>query len=321
MALSFFEKTRQELEKNIGIKVSDEGVKAFLHYTEESYKKNDNLLPMWEHRHIYEPYSFGMLSNTDRKRFLECVHDYKVYKNQQALRIEAVRFLEDNILPRLAKFSNQDTFGYHGLEHTELVAIRAVDIATTNDKRAVDAGGRSEFKYQKVQDLYPVMLAAAIHDCARVNNAGDPQHGPRAAAMPEVKRFLTDKIFGLTPDQQESIRNAAAYHTVAQPRDGKVYDEVQKVLCDADRARLSWEGSHWKDSFFTEAGDEMGAMNPYRVADYLQGWDRLMSKHGIRPVGGKLASKYAIRYVPKYGHKRACYVSANSRGNGKYNGR
>ena len=63
MSFDFFNKTRTKLSFLLYPMATDEQVKAFLHYTEVSYKK-DQKLPFAEHRAEYEAYSFELLSTT-----------------------------------------------------------------------------------------------------------------------------------------------------------------------------------------------------------------------------------------------------------------
>lgn len=296
---NFFNKTKLKLSFLLYPLARDDQVKAFLHYTEVSYKK-DQKLPFAEHRAEYEAYSFECLKHLTRMKMDKITLDYSIYKRQQKAKIAAVRFLEEQIMPRLQRFTRQNTEGYHGLEHTELVALRAIDVALS-------------LGYERQADLMPVMLAAAIHDCARTDNDYNTHHGKDAAAMPEVQTFLSDPVFNLSEQQKSQIKTASYYHTEAMPIDGNPYDYVAKCLCDADRARLAWERGHNPDYFFTAKGSELGAMNPYRVMDYLQSWDDLMHDNGIRPIYGRLTSKYHLGYTSRTSPTRALFTEPYNR--------
>lgn len=279
---------------------SDEQVKAFLHHTEVKYKI-DRKLPFAEHRAEYETYTFEQLKKLTRPQMDKISAAYTIYKRHQNAKIEAARFLEEQIMPRLKRFTRQNTLGYHGLEHTELVALRAVDIALS-------------LGHERQSELVPVLLAAAIHDCARTDDGFNTFHGPDAANMPEVQTFLADPLFNLSEAQKKQIKYAAYNHTTAQPNDGVAYDYITKSLCDGDRIRLSWERGHSAKFFFTAKGDELGAMNPYRVIDYLNSWDNLLQKGHIHPLYGKLAGKYTIGYTTRISPKRALFVYPENRG-------
>ena len=69
----------------------------------------------------------------------------------------------NQILPQIAEITTQSRFGYHGLSHTNQVALFGIDLAHSIN-----------------QDALPVMLAAGLHDCARTNDAWCTEHGPRA---------------------------------------------------------------------------------------------------------------------------------------------
>lgn len=296
----FARDTLIKMEKVIGGKITDEQVLAFLHYTENKYKKEDHMIPIFKHRAEYEEFSHAHITKLNKIKLDALTLEYRQYKKQQNLKIQSAYILENVIMPNLKKFSRQKTAGYHGLEHTELVALRAVDIALAEG-------------YENSHSLLVVMLAAAIHDCARTNDDYDKEHGPNAAKMPEVQEFLSDPVFNLSEPEKQQIKNAARYHTTAQPQDFRSYDYVQKYLCDADRVRLSWTRGHAPRFFFTECGDELGKMSSYRVMDYLYGWDHLMKKNNIRPVFGNLAGKYNIER-DRSGHRRIVFTDPSSRG-------
>lgn len=295
----FFNKTRTKLSFLLYPSASEEQTKAFLHYTEVKYK-TDQTLPFNEHRAEYEAYSFELLKKLTLLQMEKISADYTTYKRQQASKITAARFLEEQIMPRLKRFTRQNVLGYHGLEHTELVALRAINVALSLGR-------------EQPSELVPVMLAAAIHDCARTDDGFNTHHGKEAADMPEVKQFLDDPIFNLTPAQQKQIRYAAYNHTTAQPYDGVSYDYIAQSLCDGDRIRLSWERGHSSKFFFTSKGNELGSMNPYRVLQYLNDWDNLLQNNRIRPLCGKLAGKYHIGYTSKTSPKRALFVDPDYR--------
>lgn len=287
---------------------TDEQVKAFLHYSEVNYKK-DQKLPFAEHQPEYEAFSFELVKKLTLPKMDKITLDYTVYKRRQNAKVNAARFLEEQIMPRLKRFTYQDVAGYHGLEHTELVALRAIDVALS-------------LGYERQAELVPVMLAAAIHDCARTDNGYNTHHGKDAANMPEVQQFLSDPLFQLTESQKSNIKAAAYYHTEAMPNDGNGYDYIAKSLCDGDRVRLSWERGHSSRFFFTDKGNELGAMNAYRVMDYLQSWDDLMHNNGIKPLYGKLTSKYHLGYTSRTSPTRALFTNPYNRGGqGGYDGR
>ncbi|MEE6208029.1 MAG: hypothetical protein VZR95_08255 [Alphaproteobacteria bacterium] len=295
----FANQTLARMEKTLGSHITDEQVLAFLHHTEFSYKKENKMLPIHRHRAEYEAYAGSKIPLLNKIKLDKMVLDYRLYKKNQYLKISAANMLENTILPKLKTFSKQDTTGYHGLEHTELVALRAADIAISEG-------------YTDTRPLMITMLAAAIHDCARTNNGYNTYHGPEAAKMPEVQKFLDSPEFNLNAAEKLQIKNAAYNHTTAQPYDGQKYDYVQKCLCDADRVRLSWQGKHNAKYFFTSYGNELGKLSAYQAIDYLSDWDALYKKSGITPLCGAFRHKFKI-CDGSYGHKVARFIEPHQR--------
>lgn len=228
------------------------------------------------------------------------MEEYVQLRDRQQIKIYMVALLEKFVLNELKTFTKQNNTGYHGLEHTEQVALRALDIAIS-------------LGYEKPEELTPVLLAAAIHDCARTDDEYNEYHGPKAAKMPEVTEFLTK--FHLTDEQKCSVLKAAALHTVAMPDDGKNYDYIQKCLFDADRIRLSWEKGYAPQYFFTPRGHKLAAMSCSMVMEYLQFWDNLIREAGVKPLCGDLVSKYAIYYNSQIGQNRVLFVEPDDRKN------
>ena len=196
MSADFFEYTRNRMNEVLGRPINDEQVKAFLHYTEVGYKKHGYLLPLFKHRKEYEGYSNSLIDDLHQVKLDRICVDYLHYKKQQEIKGKMVGIFENVILPKIMKFEDrrQNITGYHGLEHSELVGLRAIDVALS-------------LGYERKEDLVPVLLAAAIHDCARRDNSANTYHGPEAAKMPDVQRLLDDKEFNLTERQKESIKN------------------------------------------------------------------------------------------------------------------
>ncbi|MBO6290551.1 MAG: hypothetical protein J6N45_09590 [Alphaproteobacteria bacterium] len=291
--------TLHRMEKVLGSYITDEQVLAFLHHTEFSYKKENKMLPIHRHRAEYEAYVDSKFPTLNKIKLDRMVSEYRLYKKNQDLKITMANLLESSILPKLKEFSRQKVTGYHGLEHTELVALRAVDIAISEG-------------YTDTRPLMITMLAAAIHDCARTDNGYNTYHGPEAAKMPEVQKFLDSPEFDLTSVEKQQIKSAAYYHTTAQPYDGKKYDYVQKCLCDADRIRLSWQSRHDAKYFFTSLGDKLGRLSAYQAVDYLSDWDALYKKSGIRPLCGTFRQKYKV-CDGSHGHKVARFIEPHQR--------
>ena len=298
-------KTRMRLASILGRAATDEEAKALLHHTEFAYKKENRLLPIREHQQDYEKYVAEHLSTLGQARFYGYLAEYRTYKRHQQIKNEAARYFETQIMPLVKNFTTQHECGYHGLEHTELVALRAIDIAV--------AEGHTDMN----KELLPVMLAAALHDSARTDDAYNNTHGPDAAYRRETATFLDNPKFRLTETHKQQIKDAVAHHTDAMPSIFKKHDFVTKCLCDADRVRLSWERGHDKKYFFTRTGNELGTMTPYRVKDYIAGWEYQMRKNEIPHLGRPLSSRYYIRYNPKIQHNCVAF----NRPDGNWNSR
>ena len=199
--------------------------------------------------------------------------------HKEILKRNLLFFFENIVVDKLKKFSTQKEFGYHGLEHTELVALRAIDIA-------VD-GGLSRF-----EDVVPVVLAAALHDSARKDDGYNENHGPDAAKRPESTSFLKDYVFNLNDKQIGDILSAVKVHTVAMPQMFGFQNYITKILCDADRCRLSWDSGYNDKFFFTSTGKKIAKMKPDEVVLYLKRWKARAEENKIPTVGRPLDMRY-----------------------------
>ena len=90
---------------------------------------------------------------------------------------------------------------------------------------------------QKLNEPRRGLLAfcgAFIHDQARYNNGGDPEHGPRAAKTKwDIHQAIWNK-YELTPDEQEYVRSAVSLHCKGDDSGFKVDPLVRHILHDAD---------------------------------------------------------------------------------------
>ncbi len=77
-------------------------------------------------------------------------------------------------------------------------------------------------------DTTVVRLFAALHDCQRMDDGWDRNHGPRAAD------FLLTLDLGLTPDQVTRLETAVRTHTEPDLQE----DPTVQVCHDADRLDL-----------------------------------------------------------------------------------
>jgi uncharacterized protein len=81
-------------------------------------------------------------------------------------------------------------------------------------------------------DTRVVLLFALLHDTMRLNDARDPEHGPRAAAF--AAELHEEGLLAVTGTQLELLRHACFEHA-----DGTVSDDPTVGVCwDADRLDL-----------------------------------------------------------------------------------
>ena len=111
-----------------------------------------------------------------------------------------------------------DPFGIHGLGHWARVLENGLELAAaTGANRSV------------------VALFAVLHDCRRINDGTDPEHGRRASWLVEQ---IAAEVPGLAAAEVERLRVACAYHA-----DGLVHDDPTIGTCwDADRLDLGRVG-------------------------------------------------------------------------------
>jgi uncharacterized protein len=107
-----------------------------------------------------------------------------------------------------------DTQSIHGTEHWARVERNGIYLARV-------AG---------VDDLI-VRLFALLHDCQRLNDGSDPEHGNRAASY---ARTIRDDLQMLEPKAFDQLCYACEFHTLKTHTD----DQVVGICWDADRLDL-----------------------------------------------------------------------------------
>ena len=105
----------------------------------------------------------------------------------------------------------------HGLAHYHNVYEAGLDIGT-------------HYK----ADLKVIKYFAYLHDCCRLNENTDPQHGKRAAQW--IRNNL--KFIHLNSLQIELLLKACEMHTYAKPYYEDVYDITIQCCFDADRSDI-----------------------------------------------------------------------------------
>ncbi|MBQ8250312.1 MAG: HD domain-containing protein [Alphaproteobacteria bacterium] len=165
------------------------------------------------------------------------------------------RFAFKEVLPKIKEITNQSNFGFHGLTHTEQVVLFGIDYALS----------------EKVNPL-PVILACALHDCARTNDAYDEMHGPNC--LPIIKEFLKKHQFNLSQEEKEKIQKAVVLHTTGR----EAQDAVSACLWDADRTRLSWLWGYQESCFSTKRAKEVASLPSNGIKKYQEAQFLLLQK-------------------------------------------
>lgn len=170
---------------------------------------------------------------------------YKLYFNQ--------------ILPQIAEITTQSKYGYHGLSHTNQVAMFGIDLA-----------------YSINQDVFPVLLAAGLHDCARTNDAWCTEHGPRAVLV--GREFISQNYRHMPEHIARQILYAVGNHTIGRTAP----DGVSACLWDADRIRLSWEHGFRPEFFNTTRGREIAALETDGQRKYIDDQNAFLIRNRIK---------------------------------------
>lgn len=174
-------------------------------------------------------------------------------------RIKYTKLFFDDILPKIQQITNQSRYGYHGLSHTIQVALFALDIAQHTNQNPLHA-----------------ILAAALHDCARTNDAWCTEHGPMA--VPIGKKFLKKHYPNMSEYDISRILFAVKNHTTGR----NATDGISACLWDADRIRLSWERGYRAVFFSTERGMQIASLNRQKRQEYIAEQEEFLAQHNIR---------------------------------------
>tara|TARA_R100000152_G_C6772435_1_gene199326 strand:+ start:1000 stop:1443 length:444 start_codon:yes stop_codon:yes gene_type:complete len=124
----------------------------------------------------------------------------------------------------------------HGLNHYHNVYEAGLDIGT-------------HYK----ADLKVIKYFAYLHDCCRLNEDTDPQHGKRAAQW--IRHNL--EFIKLNSSQIELLLRACEMHTYAKPYYEDTYDITIQCCFDADRSDIGRVGLQVDPSYlFTDYAKE-----------------------------------------------------------------
>ncbi len=165
-------------------------------------------------------------------------------------------FALTQVMPEIAKITNQSKFGWHGLEHTEQVVLYGIHYALAENVRPL-----------------PVILACALHDCARTDDDYNETHGPNCE--PVARKFMAEHPFDLTDAEKEQVVNAIVNHTTGR----NAQEGISACLWDADRTRLSWIWGFNPKFYSTESGKRLGSLNRAEQKEYLQKQHEMLAAH------------------------------------------
>ena len=182
----------------------------------------------------------------------------KTQNNETTRAIYTRKFVYE-ILPLLEQVSNQSRYGYHGLTHTEQVAMFGIDLAIAANT-----------------DILAVLLACALHDCARKNDKYDENHGPDCE--PIARKFLAEHYPNVTKSTVEQIVSAVKNHTTGR----NAPDMISACMWDADRIRLGWEYGYRPQFMSTPRGHKLAALKPDEQKQYVAELEDFLVNHHIK---------------------------------------
>ena len=121
---------------------------------------------------------------------------------------------------------------YHGLEHWHQVEFNGMLLASKTGA-----------------DITVVRLFALFHDCRRMDDAYDVEHGPRAVEF--IDRCIAEKRLELDDERLEKLRKACRLHT----KERQTGDITIDTCFDADRLDLGRVGIYpMEEKMATDAG-------------------------------------------------------------------
>ena len=124
---------------------------------------------------------------------------------------------------------------YHGLEHWHQVEFNGLLLASRTGA-----------------DITVVRLFALFHDCRRMDDAYDVEHGARAVEF--IDRCLAEKRFELDEERLEKLRRACHLHT----KERQTGDITIDTCFDADRLDLGRVGiCPMEEKMATDAGKKI----------------------------------------------------------------
>lgn len=196
------------------------------------------------------------------------------FQDKDYLKNLYIKYFNQELLPVIRQISWQEKnhLQYHGIWHTEQVALFAIDISIKENMNPL-----------------PNLLAAALHDCARKSDYGDKEH---AQNCEPIARDYLDNLYEdkhlLTQNDKEQIIHAVTHHNV--PSKDKS-NTVLNCLQDADSLRLWWErGQTYQAN--TTTGAQLAKYNRWEQIKYMAGMIERMRATTPTYQGGNGLSKF-----------------------------
>ena len=213
---------------------------------------DDEILDQLDY-HIYAEHQIGFGNSDDAKSFWTSF---------------ALRY----VMPEVKKVSKQKNLNYHGFAHTEQVILFGIDYALASGVNPL-----------------PVILACALHDCARSSDKYDLDHA--LDAVPIADRFLSQFQFNLSEQEKTQILSAIANHTNGR----KAKNLIAACLWDADRTYLSWQWGYHSVYYSTKRGKEVASMSLVQQYQYIESQTAFLDKLKVPSLlsteGRKLCQK------------------------------
>ncbi len=221
---------------------------------------------------------------SDSEIFQQMIHQFETVKTKmddmQTQKLYWTKVAMKYVMPKIAKITKQEKFGYHGLVHTEQVVMFGIDYALA----------------QKEKPL-PIILACALHDCACQSDEYNITHGP--ACEPIARDFLKRHHFDITEEETEAIIYAVVNHTTGM----HAPDGISACLWDADRTRLSWERGYDERYFTTERAKEVASFDYSAQKAYIKEQTDFLDKARIPSLLNTAnliaAEQYAVYMLKK----------------------
>ena len=202
----------------------------------------------------------------------QCVCDIKQQQFEEQF-VNYAKIYEELIMPEIKNISMQaNNRSTHGIGHTEMVGLRAIDYALHLNKNPL-----------------PVMIAAGLHDCARQNDNQESDHAHNAE--PITREFIKNwnqkyPQYNIDEQTTEHIVFSITNHT-----DGKVNPNnnyISQCLWDADRTRLSWQSRFRPQYLSTQRALTVASYPIVEQEKYIAGIEKLLKTNNIKMCFDKL---------------------------------